>query len=294
MKIKPLKDKLELMLSVIGFILAISLALNFIQFHKRNKATPSRKELVKSQQVSKDLNAELQNARIEINRYKGISSNLDEVIREANLKIDQQALKIRTLTSERALLEEENLKLSGEIDSIGEMYLSVIDSLLVERRSNSTLNRNIAQMQDRIEELNTRLGYMERLSVENLNVTPQKKDVLNRTNTTMLAKKTAQIRICCDIMPNHVARSGLKNLYIRIISPAGEVLVHSPGVSGTFNHPEFKVEVPFTLSEAINYKNEKMNVCFNWQETGQYFPGLYIVELFAEEYKMGMVTFTLR
>jgi predicted nucleic acid-binding Zn-ribbon protein len=294
MKIKPLKDKLELMLSVIGFILAVSLALNFIQFHKRNKATPSRKELIMSQQMSKNLTTELQNARIEINRYKGISSNLDEVIREANLKIDQQALKIRTLTSERQLLEEENLKLSGEIDSIGEMYLSVIDSLLVERKSNSTLNRNIAQMQDRIEELNTRLGYMERLSVENLIVIPQKRDVLNRFSTTMLAKKTVQIRICGDIMPNPVAKSGLETLLVRILSPSGEVLTDSPGISGSFKHPEFGVETPYTLSEAINYRNEKINVCFKWKETGQYFPGLYIVELYTKEYKMGMVTFTLR
>ncbi len=294
MDTKSLKEKLNLLLSLLAIVLSISLALNFIQFHKRNKATPLKKELIKSNLNTRKLTTELQNARLEINKYKGISVKLDGVIKEANLKIDQQEKKILTMAGNRKLVEAENMKLTAEIDTLRELYLEVIDSLLIARKINSTLNNNIALMQDRIGELNTRLGNLKRLNTDNITVITLKKDMIGRSNTTALARRTAQVRICFDILPNPVAYSGLETFYIRILNPIGDVLTDSPGVSGSFIHPEFKVEVPYTLSEGFNYKNEKMNVCFNWKESESYMQGLYIVELYTKDYKIGMTTFTLK
>ncbi|PLX11881.1 MAG: hypothetical protein C0597_14385 [Marinilabiliales bacterium] len=148
-------------------------------------------------------------------------------------------------------------------------------------------------MYNKIEDLTTKLGYASRLNVEGLTVTPLKKSFANKEMQTALSKRTQKIKICFDVMDNKVADPGMKDIYIRILTPEAEVLTETE-TPLTFNHPELKQSVVYTMVETINFKNQKINTCVKWQATEQYKPGLYIVEIFSKDNKLGMTTFTLK
>jgi len=291
MKALKQPDRGKTVLILVILVLALSLTFNLTQFINKKNIKVSHLELKEKNVRTLQ---ELENARYDINKYKGISNKLDKVIMDANQKIKKKGKQIWLLASENKIKEVENTKLLMEIDSIKEAYLRVIDSLLVERNSNQELNAKIDALEELVTDLNKRVGLAGRLSIENFTIMPQKTGLSGKKHTTALAKKTTDIKVCTDILANKAAKSGLTTIYVRIMTPNAEVLTDFNAGSGNFMHPEYKMEVPYTISEGVNYNNEETNVCITWSNTDTYIPGLYIAELFTENYKIGFTTFSLK
>ena len=87
-----------------------------------------------------------------MNNFKGISNRIDQVVKGANLKIENKEKQIAELRRERSLQEKKNImmvqELVHEVDSIKELYLNSIDSLLVERESRKAINSKIEILED--------------------------------------------------------------------------------------------------------------------------------------------------
>ena len=188
----------------------------------------------------------LKTAKNELNKFKGVSAKMDEIINEANAKLEEKEKKIRAVLNDKKSLEADNQKLIQEIESIKEKYVDAIDSLFVARQLNKSLNNTIDLMYNKIEDLTTKLGYASRLNVEGLTVTPLKKSFANKEMQTALSKRTQKIKICFDVMDNKVADPGMKDIYIRILTPEAEVLTETE-TPLTFNHPELKQSVVYTM-----------------------------------------------
>jgi len=272
-----------IILLAIALVAIIYLMQNVNKTNRNNHLIKQRNELI----IQK-----FEVAKNELKKYKGQSEKLNEVIEEATQKIKEKEDKIRLLLTNKELLDSENERLTNELDSIKEKYLDSIDSLLVSNQLNNSLNNTLNLMSDQIDELSSKLKYFQRLDVENLIVKPLRINFMNNEAQTALAKRTVKIKICFDVMDSKVTESGMKNFYIRILTPNAEVLSDSDEPL-TFEHPELKQEVVFTMEEVVNYKNQKMNVCVKWEGTERYQPGLYIVELFTKENKLATSTFTL-
>ena len=273
-----------------SIVLAISIVFNLILVRKSGDIELDMRKL--SDKNSKIVD-QFRYAKTELNKYKGISVKLDEVVKDATKKLEEKEKNIRVLINDKKLKEAENQKLLKEIEEIQEKYVNTIDSLLIVRQQNSALNNTIDFMFNKIEELNTKLGYASRLSLDNLNVKPLKKSFANKESQTALAKRTIKLNICFDILDNKVTDPGMKDIYIRILTPNAEVLSDSDEPL-TFMHPEIKQKVKYTMVEPVNFKNQKMNMCIKWAGTEQYIPGLYIAEIFTKDNKLGVVTFTLK
>lgn len=273
----------------LSIVLIASLAINLFLIRENNaKIVDQQKLLNKNEQIAQNLKT----AKSEIKRFKGISVKLDEVVKDATKKLEEKEQRIRVLLGEKKLKESENLRLINEIDSIKEKYLDVIDSLLIVREKNKSLNNTINLMSDQIDDLSTKLGYATRLDLENLTVKPLR-SFANIEMQTGIAKRTLKVKICFDVMANKATDPGMKDFYIRILTPEAEVLTDAEAPL-TFMHPELEQKVVYSMAETINYKNQKTNICVEWQGTEQYKPGLYIVEIFTKDNKLGTTTFSLR
>lgn len=272
------------------FVLIVSLALNL--FLLRGKNT-----LVIDKQVLQDKNAQIiekfETAKNELKKFKGLSVKLDEVVQDATKKLEEKEQKIRGLLNQNKLKDAENKKLLSEIDSIKEKYFDVIDSLLIAQQLNKTLNNTLVSLNQRIDDLTTQLGYASRLDVENLSATTIRKTFANREAQTALAKRTFKIKVCFDVLDNKATAPGMKEFYVRILTPDAKVLTNDENTT-TFMHPELKQKVIYTAEETINYKNQKTNICSIWTGTDNYKPGLYIVEIFSKDNKLGTTTFSLK
>ncbi len=286
MNTEPKKSKniIIIVLSIIAFILITTIVIQRLSSSKNKLLT------LENEQVKK----EIREARVEINRYKGISKKLDEVVNKANTQIAEQEKKISRIFAEKTVLQKENAMLSDEIREIKEDYLEVIDSLLVERGINSVLNSKIEELEDEIGTLSEKVGVAELMVIENTKVMPLKESTFGSKRQTAMAKKATIVKVCFDILENKVIAPGFQDIYLRIISPDANVLKEDDETVKTFVHPVYKKKAEYSRSEIVNYKNEKISMCISFQSAGSLKTGLYLVELFTENQKLGTTTFTLK
>ncbi|MBN1183093.1 MAG: hypothetical protein JXB49_12440 [Bacteroidales bacterium] len=283
--------KRNTLIIILVLIIALLVTFNFSQFINKNRIKISRQELMENHAKTM---TELEAARSEFYKYMGINDQLDAVIKKANIDIEEKEQQIWQLASENKLKDAENKKLIFELDSIKEEYLHIIDSLLIQQHGNEALNSRIKELEAVVTNLNKKLGNAERLTLENIEIEAMKDGLGGRYQKTAMAKKTAAFSICFDVMANNTAPSGNTKLYVRIISPDAEVIVNSEKGSGTFIHPEHKIEVSYSFTDEFDYNNKSMHICTEWGNESNYKPGLYIAELYANNNKIGFSTFTLK
>jgi hypothetical protein len=281
---KSKHNQIIFILSTIAFILIIFIVIQYF-FKKKSEAFILQNDQLKT---------ELREARIEINKYKGISEKLDLVVKEANIKIMEKESKIAKLVSENINIQKENTELKDEILEIKEDYLEVIDSLLVERGINSFLNSTIEDLENEIITLSKKVGIAELFVTENIIAAPIKESNFGRRQQTAMARKARSIKICFDILGNRIIPAGFYDIYLRIITPEGKILKHDDVSTKTFFHPVFEINAEYTAQEILNYKSEKVNKCITWNPNHSLKPGLYLVELFTDKQKLGTTTFTLK
>jgi hypothetical protein len=276
---------------ILTVILFISVSTNIYLFIDKFSNNRTSLELKKDKDF---IEKELKDAKDEINKYKGLSEGLDTIIKHANLSIALKESKIKNLISLNELKGDVNNKMLTEISEMKEQYLNTIDSLLVERKNNSKLNNTIISLESKITNLNKKLGAAQQLPIENLEVSPQKINALGSTNQTALAKKATEVQICYNVQPNKSTTIGRKVIFIRIFDPYGHFLNDKSEENGVFLHPDYNINVPYTLTDTIDFKNEEIEICTKWKNPESYIPGIYLVELYTEKETIGTTTFTLR
>jgi len=275
----------------VSIILTISLLINVVLLVLMADLFPVKKVL---KTTNKELTEQLKTANNEISRYKGISVQIDNVIRDAELKIQRKEKEISRLLRGKKLQADENTRLINEIDSLKELYLTSIDSLLVERERSQVLNNTLESMNETMDALRDQLGLARELITDNLVVEGKKVNNQGRKQSTALAKKTDQLSVCFDIIPNRVTSEGMKTIFIVVTSPDGTIIKDIELIEDVFWHPEYKKNAELSKTDIINYQKQKMSFCSSITPGQKCIPGLYVVEIFSKDNKLGMSTFSMR
>lgn len=275
----------------VSIVLTISLLINVVLLVLMADLFPVKKAL---KTANKELTEQLKTATNEISRYKGISVQIDNVIRDAELKIQRKEKEISRLLRSKKLQADENTRLINEIDSLKELYLTSIDSLLVEREQTQILNNTLESMNETMDALRNQLGLARELITDNLEVRGKKVNNQGKKQSTALAKKTDQLAVCFDIIPNRVTSEGMKTIFIVVTSPDGTIIKDIELNEDVFWHPEYKKDAELSKTDIINYQKQKMSFCSSITPDQKLIPGLYVVEIFSKDNKLGMSTFSLR
>lgn len=278
-------------IKVLTIITAISIAVNIILLLKRGEAFPSKKELILE---NTKLVKQLYEYKTDLNKYKGISQKIDRVIKDANEKIEAKEIMIDKLSRKEKIRERENKRLLFEVDSIKELYLNVIDSLLIERSEKRAINNKLANYKDIITELNKQIGVASYLTADNINVTPLKIQSSGSKTPTLLARRVKDIEVCLDILENRISRKGKRDLFFLLTSPTGELIVDGGGDPVKFYYSENNIPGECSKVGQIDYKNKKVNYCININPGSNLESGLYVLEVYTNENSLGMITFSLK
>lgn len=176
--------------------------------------------------------------------------------------------KVKNYEERIAELEGENTRLSGE-------------NQVMSQERDSAVTENVGLQQK------VRLGKV--LHASNIRLEPidLRRNGKKEVNTTK-AKRTDIFRVMFDIDDNRIAEDGVKDLYLRIIGPDGNLLsnaAYGSGVTDTYDGQTLN----YTLMKQINLKqNEKVNdVIVDWNQENDYAKGNYVVEIYNDGYKIG-------
>lgn len=221
---------------------------------------------------------------------------LTEKYEAARLQIEDLQKKLK---DQRRRSSKEIQDLRGQIDSLRKLlkhYLEEIDRL---NRENEELRSENAGLKDRNERLATQVSETSRANqvlsermtlAEKLNVTGVNLRALNKKgkNEKKVAK-AKQLVVTFTLPPNNSTPVGEKTIFVRIISPEGNLL----GNGGSFGFEG--TNVPCTARKVIEYTGEEIaGIPIYWDVTSALSAGRYTVELFADNYRLASRSFELK
>ena len=273
----------------------------------QNKEREELRALVEQQQLDMEqmqLEQDFENLDREFAQFENsrqfiqddsVKRALAEKYEAARLQVEQLQ---NELKSERRKSSAEIAKLRSEIDTLRGLlrhYVEEIDRLNKENQAlrteneeiksqNQRLNSQVAETSRRNEVLSERMTLAEKLNVTGLSLTALNK----KGRAEKKVAKATQLKVSFTIPQNNSTPVGEKTIYLRIISPSGQLL------EGGGNFSFEGGSVPCSAKRTIEYAGEEIGgVTIYWDVNTALTPGEYTVELFADNYRLVRRTFTL-
>ena len=294
---------------ILGTVLAAVVvgALVFTTVRATRQAEAVRAELGQQQldMAQADLEREYKDLNDEFAQFENSRKYItdDSVKRELNDKYEAARIQVEKLQQElnnqKHKSAAEIAKLRSEIDTLRALlrhYVEEIDRLNKENQElrsenqqvkdeNRRLSNQVTETTRRNEALSERMTLAEKLNVTGLNLTALNKKGKREKKVT----KAVQLMATFTIPQNNSTPVGEKTIYMRIISPSGQLL----GPGGTFPFEGGNVE--YTSRKIIEYAGEEIGgVTIYWDVNTPLIAGDYTVELFADNFRLVSRQFNLK
>ena len=203
----------------------------------------------------------------------------------------QEELK-RTKSNDAA----EIMRLKKELATLREIlrnYIMQIDSLNRLNQQLNTENENLRNENQQAQEHITSLTSEKETLTEKVAIASQLDatgvSAIGKNKRGKQAKKIKDVRkfqISFTIARNVTAKTGMKSVYVRIMTPTNEVL--SQG--GTFPFENRQLE--YSIRKDIEYTGEEQQVTVYWDVAQTLLSGTYRADIFADGHRIGGTTFT--
>ncbi|MDE6367704.1 MAG: hypothetical protein K2K94_00530 [Muribaculaceae bacterium] len=232
------------------------------------------RQLIMDDSVKRDLNEKYENARLQV---EALQAELKNQKNKSAAEIKKLKNEIETL---RALLRhyvEEINRLNQENEALRTENAQI-------KEQNTKLNNKVVATSRENEQLSKRMTLAEKLNITGLNLTPLNK----KGKKEKKVQKAAQLMVTFTIPQNNSTPVGEKTIYLRIVSPSGQLL----GNGGTFKFEGGSVEC--SAKKIVEYAGEEISgVTIYWDVNTALTAGDYTVELFADNYRLASRTFNL-
>ncbi|MDX9782639.1 MAG: hypothetical protein RBT35_06635 [Bacteroidales bacterium] len=232
--------------------------------------------------------------------YDGLSSNNDSLNVQLTVEREKVAQLIdrvkSTEATNRSKLREYEREL-GTLRSIMRGYIKQIDSLNtlnISLRQEATQAKTEAkENKEKFQELQSTTDEYARqvqigsvLKGRGIEIT-----AINSSNKdTDRSSRTKKLRTCLSLVENSIAVKGPRRVFIRITGPDGILLTSGYEQIFTFNGEQ----MIYSASREVDYQGEEIEICIFYQGNPPYLKGVYSVEVYTEEAKLGAADLQLR
>ena len=219
-------------------------------------------------------------------------------------KLENEQAKVQRLQEElkltKATDQKEIQRLKKELETLRQIlktYIIQIDSLNRLNQELQTENiqikqqyqetsRTLSQIAREREELSHKVSLAAKLDAININV----KAVNDRGKEQKRLSRSTRFVISFTIAKNITAEPGERIIYVRIMTPDGNVLTKNP--SDTF--PFENGNLQYSIKRIIEYGGEEMPVTVFWNFDEYLRPGTLSVDIFADGNHIGSHSFTMQ
>lgn len=233
--------------------------------------------------------------------YDSLNSNNDEL----NNKLEMERERIAQLTEELKTVKATNARrikeLQGELTTLRTVmrsFVKQIDSLNTINvrltQENKDMRSKVAQINrenDNLMEQNTRLNEKVEIAsrLETLSVTAQGLNFKDKKTSS--CGKVSKIKVSFVIAKNITAQVGMRNIYMRVMRPDGQLLMHSKDDVFSFEDSQLN----YSSTRQVEYGGEEMSAYIVYNvDAGELMGGEYEIELFCETGRMGSCVLRLK
>lgn len=213
-------------------------------------------------------------------KVEGLLSELDEQKRNnaANRK------RIKELEGQIATLKGIVKHYLEEIKRLGEENEGLRQEIAQAKERNEKLTSQVTQATTQNKELSQTVKLAKKLNITGLSLQAYNKKGKIEKNIT----KAKQLGVSFTVSPNNTASAGMKDFYVRILSPEGILL--GGGESLSFEGSNISA----TARRQMEYDNEELSVSIYWDVNTTLTPGDYTVEVFADGNRLASRHFTMK
>lgn len=189
-------------------------------------------------------------------------------------------------------------QLEGEIATLKGIVRHYLEEIKRLGEENEGLRQEIEQVNQRNEQLATQAASAARDNAE-LTQTVKLAKKLNVTGVSFHAynkrgkvekniTKARQLGVTFTVSPNNTTSPGMKDFYVRILSPEGTLL----GGGASFNFEG--TSLASTAHRKVEYANDELTVSIYWDVSTTLTAGDYTVDLFCDGYRLASRRFTMK
>ena len=193
---------------------------------------------------------------IEITRLKKELATVRAVIRSYVMEID-------SLNKVNANLTQENTRVKGQYEAATRQ----IEGLSTEKRS-----------------LSEKVAIAAQLDATGISLVAKNK----RGKSTDQIDKATTLQVSFNITRNVTAASGVKDIYVRIMSPTGSLL----NGAGSFSYENRTLQ--YSMKRSVEYNGEETPVTLFWNVSQALVAGTYQVSIFADGNMIGSRSFAFK
>ena len=171
-----------------------------------------------------------------------------------------------------------------EIKRLGEENEGLKQELQQISEKNQQLETQVSQTSASNAELAQTVKLAKKLNITGVSLQAYNKKGKREKNIT----KARQLGVSFTVSPNNTAAPGMKDFFVRIISPEGAMLGGGPsfGFDGA--------TLSSTAKRSMEYANEELAVSVYWDVNTTLTPGDYTVEVFCDGYRLASRHFTMK
>lgn len=257
-----------------------------------------KKKMVGDLNIEKDLLTE-QMVQLKTD-YEGISTNNDSLnvqLTKEREKVDQLIERVKnTEATDRSRLREYEKEL-GTLRSIMRGYILQIDSLNtlnVSLRKDATVARDEAkESKQKFNELQTTTDeYAKQVQIGS--VLKGRGIILGAIATankeTDRSSRTTKLKTCLNLVENSIAAKGPRRVYVRIKSPDGILMTGTQQqIFSTGGE-----QMIYSAVREVDYQGSELEVCIFFSNNRPFVKGVYNVDVYTEEGKLGSSDLLLR
>ncbi|MFD1257251.1 hypothetical protein ACFQ3S_10625 [Mucilaginibacter terrae] len=181
-------------------------------------------------------------------------------------------------------------KYTADIEELRQMNASLTTERDTLKNQVATVSQKATTLEQQNQELNSKVKVASALKMGAAQVVAYKIKGSGKEVDVDRAGPAKKIKVNFTIASNAVAEKGMHDIYMRMIDPAGNLMVL--GDSGVFTADG--QELQFTYKTAIDYQDDGTTYTIDWLNPNKFVKGTYTVLLYADGYTMGKTEFKLK
>ncbi|MBQ7773732.1 MAG: hypothetical protein IJ383_06675 [Bacteroidales bacterium] len=234
------------------------------------------------------------------NDYAGLSSANDTLNAELMLEREKVAQLLERVKKTEASNKAKLLKYErelGTLRSIMRGYIKQIDSL-------NTLNNElrVAAAEAKKEARQNKTQYENlKTTTEELGKQVELGSIVKGRGMTIVginangkdtdrSSRVAKLKTCINLVENSIAKKGPRNVYIRVKGPDGILMTQNPMQMFTVAGEE----MIYSASREVDYQGDEVEICIYFEYGEQFTKGVYTVEAFTTEGRIGSADLLLK
>jgi predicted nuclease with TOPRIM domain len=302
-----------------GLILALALAgiFGYLYFNEKQESTQKNVSITEKTQellrtntkldsISAQLDAkiaevtalggqveELEALKAQLERdKKQLMSSKNFSSKEFQAKIKNYEALLLEKDAELAKLREENAVLNNQNQVLNSENTGLKSSNSELKSVKEALSDSVYRVGVQNKELSEKVTLAAALRPMNYSVSAINSRGKERDGEEFKARRVDRVKVAFKLAENPLTKKENKTVYMRMVDPTGSVISDMATGSGAFNFGG--KETIYTAKQNIMYSNSGQTVEFIYNRGSNYEKGTYKVELYADGFRIGQTSFTIK